>query len=393
MAKQFPLDRGEANRALTFLCFRVANEVEAGNTELAHELREAAELANSSAAVAGSAGRSPLLAKVVAALHKAWPLISPNEFDDKIPLTNAISRLVSLDSCKFGIVTALPKEFAAMRVLLEDARESLFVNDPNDYVVGTIPARDGTGLHTVVLTLLKSSRNNSAASAVTHLVRSVPSVTEILMVGIAGGIPNPQKVNDHVRLGDVVITDKEGILQYDNLTIGVDSVVIRSCATNPSPLLVGKANLLTADSYEGKRPWLKYIARAQKLLPHSDRPAADRDKLALWASCEPESIEHPQDPTRMPDEPKIHLGRIGASNALLKSPQIRDLLKNHKVLAVEMEGSGIADGSWISSREYLVARGICDYCDPSKGDDWQAYAAIAAAAYVRSLIESVPVKG
>lgn len=39
---------------------------------------------------------------------------------------------------------------------------------------------------------------------------------------------------------------------------------------------------------------------------------------------------------------------------------------------------------------YLVVRGICDYCDSHKNDDWQQYAAIVAAAYTRALIESMP---
>jgi nucleoside phosphorylase len=65
-------------------------------------------------------------------------------------------------------------------------------------------------------------------------------------------------------------------------------------------------------------------------------------------------------------------------------------LKDERVLAVEMEGSGIADGTWINGRDFLVVRGICDYCNPNKGDDWQAYAAVVAAAYARALISSVP---
>ena len=39
---------------------------------------------------------------------------------------------------------------------------------------------------------------------------------------------------------------------------------------------------------------------------------------------------------------------------------------------------------------YLVVRGICDYCDAHKNDTWQNYAAPAAAAYVRALLEALP---
>jgi hypothetical protein len=55
-----------------------------------------------------------------------------------------------------------------------------------------------------------------------------------------------------------------------------------------------------------------------------------------------------------------------------------------------MEGSGIIDAGWVMDKDIMVARGICDYCDGYKDDSWQRYAALAAAAYTRSLIEALP---
>ena len=37
------------------------------------------------------------------------------------------------------------------------------------------------------------------------------------MTGIAGGVPFPEKAEDHVRLGDIVVSDRNGVVQYDNL--------------------------------------------------------------------------------------------------------------------------------------------------------------------------------
>ena len=34
-----------------------------------------------------------------------------------------------------------------------------------------------------------------------------------------------------------------------------------------------------------------------------------------------------------------------------------------------------------------MIRGTCDYCNPTKGDSWHNYAAVAAAAYARCVIE------
>ena len=54
-----------------------------------------------------------------------------------------------------------------------------------------------------------------------------------------------------------------------------------------------------------------------------------------------------------------------------------------------MEGSGIADATWTAGQHYLVVRGICDYCDEMKDDQWQGYAALAAAAYARAIISRI----
>jgi hypothetical protein len=75
---------------------------------------------------------------------------------------------------------------------------------------------------------------------------------------------------------------------------------------------------------------------------------------------------------------------------VLKYPARRDQLRDeHRAKAVEMEGSGIADLAWTRSIEYFVVRGICDYCDSNKGDDWHDYAAVVAAAYTRVLLSSL----
>jgi nucleoside phosphorylase len=34
----------------------------------------------------------------------------------------------------------------------------------------------------------------------------------------------------------------------------------------------------------------------------------------------------------------------------------------------------------------LIIRGICDYCDSHKNDEWHNYAALVAAAYARELL-------
>ena len=53
-----------------------------------------------------------------------------------------------------------------------------------------------------------------------------------------------------------------------------------------------------------------------------------------------------------------------------------------------MEGAGVAESTWELASNYLVIRGINDYCNNKKNDDWKLYSALVAAAFTRYLIDS-----
>jgi nucleoside phosphorylase len=287
-----------------------------------------------------------------------------------------------------------------MRAMLDSVRVANEKDDPNDYVAGAIPADDQSGSHNVVVTLLKKAGNNSAAAAAAHLLRSFPSITDVLMVGIAGGIPNPGKADKHVRLGDLVISNEYGVVQYDNGALVEGRLKLRDTSQPPSAALVGRVKLLESERLAGRSPWEAHIARAQEQLESAARPDPKSDRL--FAADDPSKrLKHPRDPLRRPGRPKLHYGRIGSANTLLKDPKAREALRMDLDLrAVEMEGSGIADGTWLSGCSYLLVRGVSDYCDLHKNtpwqghaDAWQGYAAVVAAAYARSLIGSFPAPG
>jgi len=290
------------------------------------------------------------------------------------------------EKCRFAVVTALTKEFAAMLAMLDDVRPITISKDPNDYAFGRVPAVDGTGNHHVVVALQKKPANNSASVVASHLAHSFPNLEHVLMVGIAGGIPHSTDPDKHVRLGDIVISDQNGVVQYDHLKLESHQVLMRSAAAPPSAALLGKVRVLEAARLAGSHPWEQHIFRA--VVEGAGRPDASTDKLFV-AGVE---TLHPSDTFRRAGQPRIHYGPIGSSNVLLKDSTIRDTLREkYGVRAIEMEASGIADGTWTAGLGYIIIRGVSDYCDEHKNDMWQGYAAVAAAAYARSLIESFTV--
>lgn len=285
-----------------------------------------------------------------------------------------------------GIVTALPKEHAAMKALLDNP-EPVTIYD-SEYTLGGIPSERG-GVHQVVLVLAAEGENRAAIGGAL-LLNAFRSVRDIFMVGIAGGVPHPAKPDHHVRLGDIVISGEGGVVQYDYVTDFGKSTTPRHPPRPPSARLLGAVRLLESEEYTGARPWLDYINQVVTSLS-SKRPGNDTDKL--MNSINPMlPVSYPRDPSRVLKEPRVFRGIIASANRLLNNPKLRDEIRdNFGVKAVEMEASGIADAAWESGSGYLVVRGICDYCDSTKGDHWQRYAAAAAAGYTRALISSMPV--
>lgn len=212
------------------------------------------------------------------------------------------------------------------------------------------------------------------------------------MVGIAGAVPHPEKAEHHVRLGDIVVSDRGGVIQYDLVKeTGDGSIEHRNAPRPPSSELLEAINWLRSDEDLGKRPWEMFIDQGiNRLGAEWQRPAPEEDVLDdVGDGTTP--VTHPEDRDRRPGYPKVFHGPIAAANVLLKNAARRDdLRRRFGAKAVEMEGSGIADAAWDVRVGYLVIRGACDYCNRNKNDAWQRYSAVIAAGYARALIASIP---
>lgn len=287
-----------------------------------------------------------------------------------------------------GIITALPKEYAAVQAVFDQGQEEKKPGKGAGRRYWLTDVADSNGTPQIVAVTLADMGNNAAAVRATTMLSHYPTVQSIIMCGIAGGVPHPNKVEEHVRLGDIIISNKKGIVQYDFDKESRKFTEIRAMPVPASAELVEAARYLRVNEMLGQRPWEDVILKALQKL-NWQRPPQETD--LLHSSEQPDQvIRHPQDSKRLQDQPKIFLGAIGSANKLLKNPQKRDMLrKQFGVKAIEMEGSGVADATWNHGIGYIVVRGICDYCDSHKSDTWQQYAAVTAAAYVRTLLSSM----
>ncbi|KAF3933748.1 hypothetical protein ABW19_dt0206823 [Dactylella cylindrospora] len=232
------------------------------------------------------------------------------------------------------------------------------------------------------------------------------------MLGVAGGVA------PKVRLGDIVVGCPSGrypgVVQWD-LGKATDEGLERTGALNNPPTgLMAAVNSMEGDYKDGwskicdyleelkrKNPVLasRYL-RAEKLQDNRFRSdylhvtkkpegANDSNEDDCCEYCDRTQLE-PREPRdqKVSKGPVVHYGLIASGNQVIKNAKLRDELyerMDKEVLCVEMEAAGLL-------HEYpcLVIRGICDYADSHKNDQWQGYAAAVAAAYAKDLLSRIP---
>jgi nucleoside phosphorylase len=292
---------------------------------------------------------------------------------------------IELPPATVGIVSALWQEAAAMRLLVEGLqRVPAKPDDRNLYRQGWLPSTDPRRPHGVVLTLLPQDSIGNASAVCADLFRSYPGLECVVMCGVAGGIPNLAEPERHVRLGDVVVADE--IVSYGHIRRINGHETIRRQAGGISVDLTRASNELRIGDLCGDQPWRTALDGDNPLLSKFRRPAADTD--VLYVAGRP--VAHP-DPSLTGHEgawPKVHHGPVGSADVLVRDELRRDeLAAQYKLLAVEMEASGIASAAVLNNRSWFVVRGVVDYCENTgKNDAWHLYGSLAAAAYVRALL-------
>jgi nucleoside phosphorylase len=181
-----------------------------------------------------------------------------------------------------------------------------------------------------------------------RLLQDFKSVQEFIMVGIAGGVPGLKAGQKDVRLGDVVVTDETGIAQSH-----MGKVTDAGLQHRPPPRAASQAwSALSKGLLAAQVPLQDYWGYVDEICAATDceRPTRDvlRDGVGDEATVATRRIK---DRRRAKGRPFAHNGRIGSGNAVIKSAEERERLRDElDIIAIEMEGSGIAEAAWQSER-------------------------------------------
>ena len=125
-------------------------------------------------------------------------------------------------------------------------------------------------------------------------------------------------------------------------------------------------------------------------IEHDQLFAADYDHRGISGKdCQSEGCDKGYLVTRKPrinNDPAIHYGLIGSANNLIEHGVTREKLRQQEgILCFETEAAGLMDNF-----KCVVIRGICNYSDSHRNELWLPYAAAAAAAYSKELLETIP---
>jgi nucleoside phosphorylase len=314
-----------------------------------------------------------------------------------------------------GWIAALAKELLAALAMLDEEH-----GKPDDFEQ---PLRDDNyyhwgqiGQHNIVIASLPAGiyGTTSAATTAVHMLSSFPSIRVGLMVGIGAGIARPEQKRD-IRLGDIAVSfphgKSGGVLQYDlgKSRVSEDQghtthTFERTGFLNSPPYVLRNAVTLLQAHIERKGSHIysflehmleRYpqMAKNEPNKPGYVYQGQENDMLFEASYVHASGIGCVNcDRTRIvpravrldPNVPQVHYGVIASGNRLVKDAFARDLILKEcgeDTICLEMEAAGL-----MNSFPCLVIRGICDYADSHKNNQWQKYAAATAAAYAKELL-------
>ncbi len=250
----------------------------------------------------------------------------------------------------FGIVVALSGELHAILRQFDSCEQHAYQqSDTRTYYTASLPVAP-SGSYQIVVSMLHSMGNVEAALATNDLIR-LWSPRNMLVVGIAGGLDR-----DEQNFGDIVVG--ESMWYYE-------------------PAKIADAQV---------KPGPRVIPSDVKLI---DRARNYRD--ISWLLRIPD-IAARRIPGRLP---QLHFGPMASGEKVIASGDfVRELRKFHrKLAAVEMEGAGAASAALSAAKHtgFLAIRGISDFADAQKNDDWHDYAASTAAAWTFGFLSTGPI--
>ncbi|KAH8800681.1 armadillo-type protein [Xylogone sp. PMI_703] len=268
----------------------------------------------------------------------------------------------------------------------------------DDYV---FHAGDMCGHNVIIATLPAGQEYGTGSAAVlaSQVKKFFPNLWFGLLVGVAAGLPNfSRRPPRDIRLGDVLVGlptgDSAGLIAYSlgketgedgfQLLLSGD-VLARTEAIVRSA--ISSIKLLAPNDADVIIQYYKNMKHKEHSTGRFTDPGQEHDMLYEVGDDGNKLLV---DREKRPDNKRTRVwyGLIGSGDKLTKNAQKRNELRDkYDLIGLEMEAAGTMNRISVG-----VVRGVCDYGDEHKSNEWRPYAAAMAAAYAKAVLSQIPRK-
>jgi len=224
------------------------------------------------------------------------------------------------------------------------------VRQGTSYLIADV-TRGSRSIRIVTLRQLEKGLTTAAITTTKALCIWKPSV--VVMTGICAG------VRGSVNLGDLVVATQ--------------------CFEHSSGQLKD-GNLIPLQNRVAIQPWLLDF-----LMSLTDSPAMLEQIQAGYTQALPDGFKT-----------NIHYGAMACGPQVIKDKSYVDQIKGreHSLVGLDMESYGVAlAASMCSSHAHtivpLVVKGVCDFADSDKSDNWHDYCSYSSASFVLTVLEQI----
>ncbi|KAJ6224168.1 hypothetical protein RDWZM_002713 [Blomia tropicalis] len=273
-----------------------------------------------------------LSGKGVARLTDGPAVVRVTSDETKVKRVRQMPEVVRSQQPTIAIITSNFCEKLAVDAMIENKITYVrykVEGESNVYTLGNI------GSHRVVATKLPAVGNSrsamiAAGSTTTRLLGTFQHVEYVFLVGVGGGVPHYTDYEQHVRLGDVVVS---------------------SPPFDTTKRSYSKSNVDDTDN-NNRNNKFGTLRSTGSIISSSGAS----EKEYVYVHCEKRQSS--------PDEP------LNASNSIYQKIQTVDSFEYHR-----------------NRKEcFMILRGIADYKDGTRKKEWQPYAALSAAAFMKAVL-------
>lgn len=283
---------------------------------------------------------------------RGWGIFLSPSFNELEALLSAqlMGGIDSTQSFDVAIITALEHtELEAVLALPYDWSPIKFEGDITSYYAGSFITRDGIKKSVIACSAPRMGMAAAAVLTTKLCLKFQPKI--VAMTGVAAA------VNGEAELGDILVADPSWDWGSGKLTIRDKKIAFLS---DPAQVPLDPGIAATLRSLAVSREFLDEIYVKFR----GKRPAHNLS---------------------------LRIGPVGSGAVVLEDPSTVALIKsqNRKTIGIEMEAYGVASAIFYLGQpttRALVLKSVCDFADPSKNNEWQAYAAYTSAQYLDRLL-------